>query len=85
MGTQQALTMEEIARHCDENDCWIILGEIGHEKVYDITRFMYLHPGGYEILMEVAGKNAQEAFENVQHSLAAKDRIQDFCIGKLAR
>ncbi|KAF3907954.1 hypothetical protein ABW21_db0206536 [Orbilia brochopaga] len=34
-----------------------------HEKVYDVTKFVDEHPGGEEVLLDVAGQDATEAFE----------------------
>ena len=34
-------TLEEVAKHNQENDCWVIL----NDSVYDVTEFMHVHPG----------------------------------------
>ena len=41
-------TRSEVSMHCGEDDCWIIVGNY----VYDVTKFVDLHPGGPEILLE---------------------------------
>eukprot|EP00301_Raphidiophrys_heterophryoidea_P011592 c17733_g1_i1.p1 GENE.c17733_g1_i1~~c17733_g1_i1.p1 ORF type:complete len:531 (+),score=158.27 c17733_g1_i1:43-1593(+) len=51
-------TVEEVARHNLENDCWIIVDN----KVFDVTKFASLHPGGMGVIYDVAGKDATEAF-----------------------
>ncbi|CAN0556432.1 unnamed protein product, partial [Ectocarpus sp. 8 AP-2014] len=43
-----------------------------HGRLYDITDFMYRHPGSPETLMENAGADASEFFEDVGHSLDAR-------------
>ena len=57
------ISTEEVAKHNKHDDCWIILGEKGKKKVYDVTKFLDDHPGGPETLMDVAGQDANEEFE----------------------
>ena len=54
-------TKEEISLHKNKQDCWIII----RNKVYDITSFLNIHPGGSGILMTVGGKDATEYFEEL--------------------
>ena len=42
---EKLYTPEEVAKHRDYEDCWVILGEKGERKVYDITSFLDDHPG----------------------------------------
>lgn len=45
---------------------------------------MYLqHPGGEEVLLEQAGKDATEAFEDVGHSTDARELMNKFKVGEL--
>ena len=44
---------------------------------------MFQHPGGEEILIENAGTDATEAFEDVGHSTDAREMMKDYCIGEL--
>ena len=46
---------KEVAKHNTQEDCWLIVGEIGERKVYDVTKFLDDHPGGPEIMVDVAG------------------------------
>ncbi|KAJ8952689.1 hypothetical protein NQ318_021005 [Aromia moschata] len=41
------------------------------------------HPGGEEVLLEQAGKEASEAFEDVGHSSDARELMVKFKIGEL--
>jgi len=52
-------------------------------SVYDITKYLEEHPGGVPILIEVAGTDATEAFEDIGHSEEAKDSLAAFYIGDL--
>lgn len=42
------------------------------------------HPGGEEVLLEQAGKDATEQFEDVGHSSDAREMMNKYKIGELA-
>ncbi|KAE9552707.1 hypothetical protein FO519_004073 [Halicephalobus sp. NKZ332] len=65
--------------HNSPNSLWIII----HGKVYDVTKFQTTHPGGEEILREVAGTDASKTYDKVDHSMDAKDYMLDYLIGKI--
>lgn len=46
-------TREEVKKHSVEGDAWIIIDA----EVYNISTFADLHPGGAQILYELAGKD----------------------------
>nr|3OZZ_B Chain B, Cytochrome b5 [Bos taurus] len=72
-------TLEEIQKHNNAKSTWMII----HYKVYDITRFLSEHPGGEEVLLEQAGADATESFEDVGHSPDAREMLKTFIIGEL--
>lgn len=47
------------------------------------TEFLNEHPGGEEVLLEQAGKEATEAFEDVGHSTDAREMMKKFKVGEL--
>ena len=47
--------------------------------------FDFQHPGGEEIILENAGEDCSEAFEDASHSNDAKEMLKDFFIGHLAQ
>ncbi|CAK9043024.1 Acyl-lipid (8-3)-desaturase B (Delta(5) fatty acid desaturase B) (Delta-5 fatty acid desaturase B), partial [Durusdinium trenchii] len=49
-----SITREEVAKHNKAEDAWIIVDG----DVYDVTKFAGVHPGGTQILLEYAGKDA---------------------------
>ncbi|KAI9037313.1 cytochrome b5-like heme/steroid binding domain-containing protein [Aspergillus affinis] len=59
--------------------CLIVL----HNKVYDITKYLEDHPSGSAILLEVAGTDATDAFEEVGHSDEAREQLEQFYLGDL--
>lgn len=52
--------------------------------VYDITKYLDDHPGGAPVLVEVAGTDATEAFEEIGHSDEARELLKPYLLGKLA-
>ena len=48
-------TLEEIAEHSSEDDCWLAIEGI----VYDISEFLPEHPGGGDIVVDASGKYAK--------------------------
>jgi predicted heme/steroid binding protein len=55
---QQELTREEVLKHSSPKSAWIIIDS----KVFDITKFAKLHPGGEQILLQLAGKDVTKEF-----------------------
>lgn len=47
----QTYTKSEVARHNTASDCWVIL----HDRVYDVTSYLNLHPGGGKLIFRTAG------------------------------
>ncbi|KAG7230459.1 hypothetical protein INR49_024568 [Caranx melampygus] len=72
-------TLEQIRLHNMSNDTWLII----HDKVYDITSFLEEHPGGEEVLLEQAGADATESFEDVGHSTDAREMLEQYYVGEL--
>jgi cytochrome b involved in lipid metabolism len=52
-------------------------------QVYDVTSFLEDHPGGEEVLVELAGQDASEAFEEIGHSEDARDLLKKLLVGTL--
>ncbi|XP_019954373.2 cytochrome b5 type B [Paralichthys olivaceus] len=72
-------TLEEIREHNMSSDTWLII----HDKVYDITSFLEEHPGGEEVLLEQAGSDATESFEDVGHSTDAREMLEQYLVGEV--
>ncbi|XP_035446822.2 cytochrome b5 [Spodoptera frugiperda] len=79
--TSKQFTREEISKWKSENktDTVFIIDNV----VYDVTKFLDEHPGGHEVLQNVAGKDASEDFDDVGHSLDAKDLMQKYKVGEI--
>jgi cytochrome b involved in lipid metabolism len=72
-------SLEEVAKHNEKKSVWLLI----HDNVYDVTKFLEEHPGGEEVLLEQAGRDATEAFEDVGHSSDARDLMKQYKIGEL--
>lgn len=72
-------TWEEIRKHTDAKSCWCVI----HGLVYDLTKFLDYHPGSSHVLLEVAGEDATEGFEEVGHSLQSRVMADDYLVGRL--
>lgn len=46
-------------------------------------RLYFQHPGGEEVLLEQAGKDGSEAFEDVGHSTDARELMKRYKIGEV--
>ena len=53
-------TKETLALHKSNDDIWMSI----HNKVYDVTTYVEDHPGGEEVLFDLAGQDASEGFED---------------------
>lgn len=53
-----------------------------HAAVYNITDYLLDHPGGADILLELAGKDASEAYDDAGHSEDAQEIMDAYHVGK---
>ena len=71
-----SFSMDEVRTHNTAESAWVVL----NRKVYDITPFLESHPGGKQILLRYAGRNATAPFNRL-HSKTAKLSVGDYFIG----
>ncbi|KAJ8084159.1 hypothetical protein PM082_002926 [Marasmius tenuissimus] len=55
------LSLEAVAKHNTPKSCWVII----KNKVYDVTEFLDEHPGGSNIILKYAGRDATLAYEPI--------------------
>ncbi|BCR91640.1 putative cytochrome b5 reductase [Aspergillus chevalieri] len=72
-------TIKDLASHKSRDDLWIAI----HGKVYNITPYIRDHPGGPDVLLDTAGTDATEAYDEVGHSEDADEILQTYYIGTL--
>lgn len=69
MPATRVITSAELAEHKAPDDAWVAVS--GH--VYDVSKFMRLHPGGAAVLRAVAGRDvSKEFFEMHRTEVLAK-------------
>lgn len=73
------ISASEVAQHISRDDLYIVI----HKMVYNISSFINEHPGGEEVLFDVAGQDATDAFEDVGHSDEARDILKKLLVGEL--
>lgn len=77
-------SLEEVAKHNSETDCWLVIDG----KVFAVTEFIPAHPGEKAILAG-CGKDATTLFETrpmgsgTPHSNRARELRQNYYIGDL--
>lgn len=76
-------TEREVARHCTPDSCWVLLGT----RVYDVTAFLRMHPGGEALIRSRAGKDLSGELEGPphRHSENARRWMEQYYIGELDR
>ncbi|WFD34948.1 L-lactate dehydrogenase (cytochrome) [Malassezia cuniculi] len=55
------ISYQEVSKHNTREDCYVIL----YNKVYDMSEFIPHHPGGPQIIVKYAGKDATAVFDPV--------------------
>ena len=78
----RSYTMDEVSGHNTESDMWIVVKYGSEARVYDITEYCDMHPGG-DVIYDSAGKDATEKFNGPQHPPTVHDLIREYHIGWL--
>nr|XP_033321213.1 cytochrome b5-like [Megalopta genalis] len=76
----RVLSPVEVAAHNDEDDLWFVY----KGGVYDITKFAKEHPGGEDVLIELAGKDGTTCFDEIGHTTEAVQLRESYKIGVLS-
>ncbi|KAK5949766.1 hypothetical protein OHC33_009155 [Knufia fluminis] len=61
MAEETLIHADEVAKHNTRDSCWVIL----YGQVWDVTDFLPEHPGGANIILKLAGKDATEEYDPV--------------------
>ncbi|KUL86062.1 hypothetical protein ZTR_06433 [Talaromyces verruculosus] len=71
------ISYEEVQKHVSADDCWVII----KGRVYDVTNFIALHPGGRQAILSHAGKEVTELFSMLHPSDALDNLPPEACLG----
>ncbi|PWA54543.1 cytochrome b5, heme-binding site-containing protein [Artemisia annua] len=75
----KVFSLSDVSLHNNSKDCWVAI----NARVYDVTNFLNDHPGGDNVLLDVAGKDASEEFEEVGHGSAARLMLDEYYVGEV--
>ncbi|KAK3822828.1 MAG: cytochrome b5 [Benniella sp.] len=78
MAEIKTFTHADLASHNTKDNLYLAI----HGKVYDCSGFIDEHPGGEEVLLDEAGRDATESFEDVGHSEEARDIMSKLYVGE---
>lgn len=53
-------------------------------SVFDVTKYLRLHPGGYKLLFKNAGDDSTADFVGLRHSIKAQNILMQFYVGDLS-
>ncbi len=73
------MDLTDISKHSNKTDCWVVI----NNKVYDVTKYLDEHPGGSDIILDCAGKDATSEFTQIGHSKNAIKILDKYEIGQL--
>ena len=71
--------LEAVGEHNTAEDCWVAIDG----NVYDLTDFLSLHPGGSQVLLDVAGQDASKKFLEAGHSMKARKMMTKYLSGHI--
>ncbi|KAJ9447426.1 Delta(5) fatty acid desaturase A [Diplonema papillatum] len=75
------VSWKDVAKHNTAESCWITVDDIAH----DLTSWVHKHPGGSELMLTFAGREATHAF-NSYHALSierASEKLRCFRVAKV--
>ncbi|CAN8070463.1 unnamed protein product, partial [Agarophyton chilense] len=80
-GDDEEFSWQQLAQHNHEHSAWVAV----HGSVYDVTAFLDAHPGGRELMLLAAGRDATDLFESY-HPFTERPRrmLHKFFIGRLS-
>lgn len=80
--TEKLFSEEEIATHNTKDSCFSTI----NGKVYDLTEWIYKHPGGASKILSICGKDGSSAFDRKHAGQPKPEEIlTGFEIGILAK
>lgn len=84
-GGSMTITTQEVALHNTSQNCWLIISG----KVYNVTSYIFQHPGGSQVIISRCGTEATTAFNTKGqtggsgHSGSAQNILASYLVGNL--
>ena len=66
------ITLAELAKHDNDQDCWVVY----KGSVYDVTKFLPIHPGGSERIAQFCGTMDFESAFTGQHGTSKVKKLE---------
>lgn len=76
--SSRVVTWAELAKHNTTDDAWIAI----KGRVYDVTEFAKVHPGG-DIILTAAGQDATDVYAGFHASTDAWRYLPPLCVGTI--
>ena len=70
---------DEVAKHNTQGSCWLVL----YGGVYDVTSFLSEHPGGSNIILKFAGRDATKEYDSIHPPGTLDELPPESKLGKL--
>ncbi|WQF82685.1 Putative FMN-dependent dehydrogenase, cytochrome b5-like heme/steroid binding protein [Colletotrichum destructivum] len=68
----------EVAKNNTRDSCWVVV----HGQVWDVTEFLNEHPGGANLIIKCAGRDATEDYDSIHNpDLITETLSPDRCLG----
>ncbi|KAK5089129.1 hypothetical protein LTR05_003353 [Lithohypha guttulata] len=78
--SERLIDAAEVAKHNTTESCWAIL----YGQVWDVTDFLPEHPGGANIVLKLAGKDATEEYDPVHPPGTLEENLDPSkCLGPI--
>jgi len=78
MNNLKIFSLDEVAKHNEEGDVWIVI----KNKVYDVTKWISRHPGGAMLILNLAGQDCTDEFKTFHYEPNYK-LLKAFVIGEV--
>src|SRR3989338_3018213 len=82
-GNDSAISASVVAQHNKQNDCWMVISG----KIYNVTTYISLHPGGAGSISNGCGKDSSSLFAGTLgghiHSALARSLLIPYYVGDL--
>ncbi|KAI1635916.1 FMN-dependent dehydrogenase-domain-containing protein [Biscogniauxia mediterranea] len=69
--TKRLVSADEVSRHSSPEDLWLVVDD----TVYDLSSFVPEHPGGADVLLRYAGRDATAAYSEVHSMSLIRDSL----------